>query len=362
MGAAPRAEVEDPVMAGALLYGAYGYTGALIARRAVASGLRPILAGRRAEALEPLARELGAPWRAFSLDDAGALERGLEGVSAVLHCAGPFSRTAAPMARACLRARCHYLDITGEVAVFEALAAMGAEADERGVALLPGVGFDVVPSDCLAAHVAGRCPGASRLTLAFEALGQPSRGTMLTALEHLGAGGLVRRQGTLTAVPGWHTRRLDLGDGPRAALRIPWGDLATAWRSTGIPDIEVYLVAPLATRALMLAATLGAPVLRRDAVRRRLAARIRARPAGPSAGALARGRSVLWAEARAADGRRAAARLDAPDGYALTADAAVEALRRALDGTLPPGFQTPSRAFGAGFVLELPGVVRRDLA
>src|SRR5262245_25206431 len=110
-----------------LIYGANGYTGELIARRATAQGLRPILAGR-SKTVTALAGELSLEHRLFALDDPGAIDSGLQGVSVVLHCAGPFSRTFQPMADACLRMKVNYRDITGEIAVFEGLAARSDEA------------------------------------------------------------------------------------------------------------------------------------------------------------------------------------------------------------------------------------------
>src|SRR6476659_6763268 len=136
-------------MPGFLIYGANGYTGTLIARAAVARGQRPILAGRNAAALVTLASDLGLECRIFALDDPAQVAEGISGMQAVLHCAGPFAHTYRPLADACLQARVHYLDITGEVAVFEALVTRSAAAQAARVMLLPGVGFDVVPSDCL---------------------------------------------------------------------------------------------------------------------------------------------------------------------------------------------------------------------
>src|SRR5687768_7026139 len=134
----------------ALLYGATGYTGRLITRVAAEYGVRPILAGRNRAAVAALAHEHGLEHRAFALDDVAAMYRALGAVSAVLHCAGPFSRTSEPMASACIRTGTHYIDITGEIDVMEQLHARDAEAREARVMLLPGAGFDVVPSDCLA--------------------------------------------------------------------------------------------------------------------------------------------------------------------------------------------------------------------
>jgi short subunit dehydrogenase-like uncharacterized protein len=288
----------------------------------------------------------------------------------VLHCAGPFVHTWRPVADACLRAAragrpVHYLDITGEIAVFEALAARGPEARDAGLLLLPGVGFDVVPSDCLAAHLARRVPGAARLALAFDALGGGlSRGTLATMAENLGAPGAVRRGGRIVPVPpAWRTRRVDFGGGRvRDVTTIPWGDVSTAWHSTGIPDVEVYAAMPPAVRRLARASRWAAPLLAAAPVRRWAAARVRRGPAGPSDAARAAGSSLLWGEAVAADGRRAEARLRTPEGYTLTAHAAVHLAARVAGGEAPPGFHTPSRAFGADVVLELPGVAREDVA
>ncbi|MCB0159791.1 MAG: saccharopine dehydrogenase NADP-binding domain-containing protein, partial [Caldilineaceae bacterium] len=192
-----------------MIYGANGYTGALTARMAVAQGLRPVLAGRNADAVEALAAELGLDARVFDLTDPAAVDAGLAEMAVVLHCAGPFTRTSKPMADACLRTGVHYLDITGEINVFETLAARDDEAKQAGVMLLPGAGFDVVPTDCLAAHLHRRLPTATRLVLAFQALSDVSHGTATTVIEQMGQGrgGMVRRDGQLVAVPtAWKTR------------------------------------------------------------------------------------------------------------------------------------------------------------
>ena len=205
-----------------LIYGANGYTGELCARRAAAEGLPAVLAGRRADAVRALAVELGRPHLAFALDRPAAVDAALTGVTVVLNCAGPFSRTAAQLVAACLRAKVHYLDITGELAVLEGIAGRDDEARAAGITLLPGAGFDVVPSDCLAAHVKRRLPSATHLTLAFRAGARMSRGTATTAVENAGGGGMIRRDGVLRPVPsGWRTRAVDFGSGPVQAITIP---------------------------------------------------------------------------------------------------------------------------------------------
>jgi short subunit dehydrogenase-like uncharacterized protein len=344
-----------------LLYGCYGYTGRLLADEARLRGLRPILAGRRRDDVEAMGRALDLPTRVFSLDDPAQVDAGLADCRLVLHAAGPFVKTSSPMVKACLRMGVHYLDVTGELGVFEAIASRDAEAKAAGVTLLPGVGFDVVPSDCLAAYVGSKLPGATHLVIALEMVGGFSQGTALTMLTHIGAGGAIRKNGQITPVPSAHaTREIDFGNGPRGAVTIPWGDISTAWHSTGIPNIEVYLSAPPKMRFGMRMSGLLAPLLASGPVQRFVAKRIQAGPPGPTPAQRAAGRSLLWAEARDGAGRAFAARLAAPEGYTLTAHSGIRAVEKMLTGGVPVGFQTPSKAFGADFVLSLPDVTRTD--
>jgi len=334
-----------------LVYGAYGYTGELVARRALQRGLSPILAGRDSERVVRVARTLGCEWRAFPLTDPDAIRRCIRGAGAVVHCAGPFVRTAVPMAEACVDERVHYLDVTGEIPVFQALLALGPAARNVGVMLLPGAGFDVVPSDCLAAHLVRRLPGAAALTLVLGGMDRISRGTARTMLEHAGASRGLPRE----------ARTFDLGLGPVTAVRVPWADVFTAPRSTGVADVRTYLVAGAAARAVLRAAPHVAPVLAtlglQDTVARLMA---RGEP-GPSDTARATGRSVVYGEATDPGGRRVAAVQRHPNTYELTALSTVEIAARALRGEAPPGWQTPATAYGPDLVLALPGASREDL-
>src|SRR5262249_25235762 len=144
----------------------------------------------------------------------------------------------------------HYVDITGEIAVFESIMARDDEAKKRNVTLLPGAGFDVVPTDCLAAILAERMRDATELALAFYTNGSElSRGTKKTMLEGIGDGGAIRRDGKIVRVPvAYDVREIPFSCGARSALTIPWGDVSTAFHSTGIPNIRVYLA--MAPRAI----------------------------------------------------------------------------------------------------------------
>ncbi len=346
-----------------LLYGANGYTGELIARHAVERGLTPTLAGRNAEAVGRLAAELGLAHRAFGLSDPARVESEVAGFALVLHAAGPFVQTSRPMARACLAQGAHYLDITGEMGVFEALLRLGAKARDASVVLLPGVGFDVVPSDCLAARLHAALPEAESLELAFwSAGGSWSRGTLRTMIESLPRAGAIRRNGEIVPVPlAWDAKQIDFGPARRWAVTIPWGDVSTAFHTTGIPNVRVYTAMPRSVIRRMRLLRPLLPLAGLGPVKRRLATWATRRITGPSAEIRERARMHLWGQATAADGRRATATLETPEGYRLTALAAVECARRVLAGEVPPGAWTPARAFGAGFVATLPGVAEGPL-
>lgn len=345
-----------------LLYGATGYTAQLIAGLAAESGVAPILGGRDPAGVAQAAARHGLPHRTFALDDAAAIEAGLDGITVVLNCAGPFRYTAAPIAEACIRLGAHYVDITGEIEIFEALHARDREARERGVMLLPGAGFDVVPSDCLAAHLKRRLPSATRLMLGIRGTGSLSRGTLSTAIEHIDRGGRVRKNGRIVAVPAaWKRRSIDFGQGPRPATTIPWGDVATAYYSTGIPDIEVYAAVTSGMQRMIRLSRGFGFLLGLRPVKSLLQRWVRSRVYGPNEEERRTRHSYVWGRVEDDAGRRATARITAPEGYLLTALTALRIVRRILDGDAPPGYQTPATAYGPDLILEIPGVRREEL-
>ena len=335
-----------------MIYGANGYTGALIAREAAARGLHPILAGRRAPAVTALAAELGLPHRIFPADAAV-----LEGVGLLLNCAGPFSATAAPLMRACLRAPAHYLDITGEIDVLDYARTLSDAARAAGVVVCPGVGFDVIPTDCIARALAEALPDATHLALGFETSAAISPGTAKTGVEGMAGGGKVRRDGRIVRVPmGLRTRRIDFGDGPRIAMAFSWGDLSTAYYTTGIRNIEVFVAV---TPALLWGARLGnllGPLMSLAPVQAALKKRAAA-ITGPTAQARAASGCQVWGEARNAAGMVRTARIRTANAYDVTVHGALAVVRTLLAGatTEEGGSLTPSQLCGVGLITGLPG-------
>jgi len=345
-----------------LIYGATGYTGTLVAEHAAAvSEQPPALAGRSEGKVRSLARRLEAPWTAFSLEDPAAIRRAVENVAAVLNLAGPFSKTTDPLVAACLACGTHYVDITGEIAVFERLAALDTTARKSGVVLLPGAGFDVVPSDCLAAHLKRRQPGMHRLRLSIAGLTQASRGTARTAIEALGRGTMVRRGGRIVELENAPRHCADFGEGPVQTVGVSWGDVATAWHSTGAQDIDVLFEASFPLRVVAGTPPKLRPILASQPVQdllKRLVGRI---TFGPSAKRRGIARGLILGEAWDSEGERVASLMQTPDPYELTAQTAFEIARRVAAGEVTPGYHTPSNAFGADLALDFRGITRTDI-
>lgn len=338
-----------------MIYGANGYTGEIIAREAKKRGLSPVLAGRSADKLTPLAKELGFVSRAFGLDNADELAKGLNGIGLVLHCAGPFSATSAPMIEACLKAKAHYIDITGEISVFEHAQTRNADAQKAGVVVCPGVGFDVIPTDCVAASLKQALPDATHLTLGFDSRSGFSPGTAKTSVEGLAQGGKVRRDGKIVQTPlAYGVRKIDFGDGEKLAMTIPWGDVSTAYYTTGIPNIEVYIpgspgMIANAKRANYIRWLLGfGPV---QAFLKKKAGQMK----GPSAELRAKLPTYVWGEATNAKGQKKTARIKTENGYSVTVTGSLAVVDFLLNNKPAGGSYTPAKLMGADLVTKLPG-------
>jgi short subunit dehydrogenase-like uncharacterized protein len=339
-----------------LIYGANGYTGSLVTEAARSRGLAPILAGRRASAVAAVAARTGLESRGFHLMDPASAREAIRDVAVVANCAGPFSATSRAMIDACLATGTHYVDITGEVAVFEAAHARDAEARRSGVVVCPGVGFDVIPTDCVAAVLSEALPDATHLALGFDTDSGVSKGTAKTVVEGLRTGCLVREGGRLVPVPlGSRRRRIDFGRGLRHAVVIPWGDVSTAFATTGIPNIEVYFAVPWAVSIGMRFVEPLRGWLAGHRAQAWLTARAERTVRGPDETERRRKRTWVWGEARNADGRIATARVETANAYDVTVEGVLLAVKHLLGSTDLGGFMTPTQLLGKRCVESLPG-------
>jgi short subunit dehydrogenase-like uncharacterized protein len=345
-----------------MIYGANGYTGELIAREAKRQGTTPILAGRSAAKIIALATQLSLPSTAFRLDALPEIVQALGGFRLVLNCAGPFSKTADAMMRACIAAKAHYLDITGEIDVLEGAHRFDAEAKAAGVVLCPGAGFDVVPTDCVALMLKKALPEATELALGFEVSGRlVSAGTAKTLVESLGKSGKIRRAGRIVDCPiGRGLRRIDFGRGVKLAMPIPWGDVASAFYTTGIPNITVFTpISPVPLAIARLANAFG-PVLQSPRLQRWLIRKIEKDVRGPGVSTRNASPSWVWGEAKDSHGRSRVIRIVTLNGYSLTVFSSLALAQNVMSNNRAPGCRTPAGLVGENFILSLPGTSKVD--
>lgn len=341
-----------------VLYGATGYVGGLIARRASERGTPLTLAGRNGDELASMAGPLETDYRDFSLDDPTGMDDALADATAVLNCAGPFSLSNSPLVEGCLRTCTHYLDIAGEVPAFRTVAAYDDRAADAGVILLPGAGFGVVPTDCLAASLADSVPSARRLRLSFQTDGGVSQGTARTLFSDLHTDGVVRRDDSLVPDrPGARTLRVDFGAGPVRTVSNPWrADLFTAGYSTDIPNVETYSAFPRPVQWLMRRGPIGRALWGSRPMQGAIDRLIDLLPSGPDAAKRESGATHVWGAVDTGGGTTVETRLHGPEAYEFTVRTALELTDRVRDGDAPAGFQTPATAYGTEFVTEIDGV------
>lgn len=343
-----------------IVYGSYGYTGKLVVEECKKKNLSVILSGRNEEALKKQSEQSGYPYKTVDIGDHTGLVNLLKEGKIVIHCGGPFRHTAKKMIDACLEANTHYTDITGEYGVFELLAGYDAKAKQAGLTVLPGTGFDVVPSDCLALHLKNKLPSATHLQLAFTmSKGGLSRGTKKSMTEGLGYGGMIRENGELVSIQlGDKVRDVDFGEFKMKTLCIPWGDISTAWRSTGIPNIEVYTGATAGMIKNAKRSRYLNWLLRMKWVKTLMLKQVDKKPGGPSEEKLLTGKSYLWGKVWNENGEQAEARLETVSGYLLTAKTSVLIAEKILNGNFKTGYQTPAMAYGEDLIMEIEGSKR----
>ncbi len=308
-----------------MLYGAAGHSGSLIAQHACEAGHRPLLAGRSELTLKALARRLDLPYREVGLDDPIALRECLSDVDLVLNAAGPFLHTAAVLAEACLSSGSHYLDISNELQVFRTHYDLNHRAEQAAITLMPGVGFGVVATNCLARSVSDAVGGAETLeVVARVASAQPGPGVAATRSENIPFGGWIRRGGQLQPQElGLGITTLSFPDGDLPIMAVPTGDLEAAFQATSAANFVAY-------------SALIEPPDQAES------------PESPLY------RSFGWARAVGGDGASSEAWLETGESYHYTSRIAVRAVEETLDRALAGAF-SPAAAFGSEFAFSVEG-------
>jgi len=348
-----------------MIYGANGYSAEIILKEAIKNGLKPIVAGRNEKKILEVAKKYNLPHRVFSLDNKEQTIKSLTGISAVINCAGPFLNTFSPMVKACVDVGVDYLDISGELLIFEEAAARTEEFIKAGITVMPGVGFDIVPSDCLSVHLKNRLPDATKLKLSFNIfdhqLGRISRGTNATFMKYLGKGNLVRKNGSIiTTTSGFDSYKENFNGKHLRVTGLPWGDISTAYHSTGIPNITAFMDLPLLSITTMKLSNLFPSFWQSSFMQSILAKIVLLMPEHPTEEMSNTCKSHIVGEVSNENNEVVRSMLEVPEVYRYTGICAIAVIKK-LSTERKVGFQTAGILLGADFILGLEGTKRTDL-
>jgi short subunit dehydrogenase-like uncharacterized protein len=214
-----------------VVYGASGYTGRLVCEYLREYGIPFIAAGRSADKVQAAMKSNVAGIETASYEvvevihTVEALTHLFKGASVVLNTVGPFAKFGPEVVEACLAAKCHYTDTTGEQDWLITLdQEYGARFAAAGLLLSPGLAQMYTTGE-IAAQLCLETPGLDTLDIAVFWGGSPTIASTQTILvnaamakayyleqnqyvEHQADAGLY----SLT-IPGQH----------EAALALPWG-------------------------------------------------------------------------------------------------------------------------------------------
>ncbi|MCX6169052.1 MAG: saccharopine dehydrogenase NADP-binding domain-containing protein [Ignavibacteriales bacterium] len=335
-----------------MVYGANGYSAKLIIEELLSRKIQPVIAGRNEIALKHLAQKYNCEYKVFDLNNEDMVDAGLREIHTVINCAGPFIQTAKDLMEACLRTKTNYLDITGEMPVMHLAFALDDKAKKNGIVILPSVGFDIIPTDCLAKRLSERMPDATHLKLGFKNKGgKISRGTLLTSLGFLGRSGRIRRDGKLIESEiGEFYVNLKLENFSFAGISIPWGDVYSSYHSTKIPNVEVYLAMSGFTIEFRKLFLFLLKILKNKSVKKLVSVYIKKNLTGPNKAERDSAETFVWGRVENAKGEMIEEVYQVLEGYNLTAKGAAECAIRILKNEIQSGSYTPSLAFGSKFM------------
>jgi short subunit dehydrogenase-like uncharacterized protein len=346
-----------------LIYGAYGFTGTGISKLASEYGITPVLAGRNESKLKPLAESLGYDYVVLSLENNhDNLVKVLKHFEIVLHIAGPYTFTGEPMLDAVVEAGTHYVDLTGENHVIQQQLDRHEEFKAANIMVMPSVGYDVVPTDCLNVYVANQIDNPTNLTVVINGNytaaegASVSRGTMKSGLEVMGRPLLMRQKGEMVEVSALKVIHRVEGGQEQTLVQIPWADMMTSYVSTGVPTIEVFQLQQGELPGWL-------PRMAQSDFGRRILGWLidKFAPEGPPPGALETRQTRIVSTATNDAGESASAAMITPESYLFTFHSTLIVAKRVIDGHWESGFQTVGKVYGPDLALEVPGVSRMDL-
>jgi short subunit dehydrogenase-like uncharacterized protein len=331
---------EETIPGKLLIYGATGYTGTMICHEAARRGIDFEIAGRNAEKLSMLAAQLQVPFHAFEVNDVAGWQQSLDGKTALLNIAGPFSETAEMAMEACLIFKVHYFDITAEVDIYRLAESKDEVAKAAGIMILSGAGL-FATYDPLVLHTAKRTKNPASLRAAFKYSGGFTPGSVASSANIINAGLLIRENGEIQKLSEATPASFDFGNGAEECFPTPLGGIVLSYKSTGIPNIKEYF------QMALPAETSEAETLKLQE--------------GQTVAHAEHEKSKILVEVTDADGTMVRSMIEMPDGYMPTVTSSLEIVSRALRGLFKPGFQSPASAYGEELLNDLIDIKLIDL-
>ncbi|QJR82863.1 hypothetical protein CA267_013400 [Alteromonas pelagimontana] len=316
-----------------MIYGAYGYTGAMITEQLSILGQNIIVAGRDESKLNVIKEKFNVPSKVFSLGSEHELARILKDIDIIINCAGPFNRTVRPLMRAAIKNNTHYLDISAELDSYYLAEALDEEAKAAGVLLMPGCGGSVAMIGCLTAFAKKQMPNPVEARVALHVSGSMSRGSAISASDYLTPTLIVRHAHELTETEDSVTRTFNFGKGMVDCVPVSLPEVITLWAQNRIADISTYVHVS------------GEAFPTGD---------LSSLPAGPTEQERENNRYQAAVQLTDVDGNEVHAMLDTLNGYSVTPRAAALAVKNIANGNVKAGFRTPSEMFGSSFILNIP--------
>ncbi|MCX7876790.1 MAG: saccharopine dehydrogenase NADP-binding domain-containing protein [Melioribacteraceae bacterium] len=335
-----------------LIYGANGYSAKLILNELLKFNIKPILAGRNKKEIIEIAENYKLDYKIFDLENFELIVENLKGIHTLINCAGPFIFTAKELIEACLITKTNYLDITGEIPVLSLAYKYSEKAKENNITILPAVGFDIIPTDCLAKKLKEKYPNAYELKLSLITINSKiSRGTLLTSIEFLSGKSKILKDGKIIeSTIGEYKNEVIIEGKKYYTISIPWGDVFTANISTEIKNVSVYLSVPYFVYKNIKLILCFNTLLKIKFIKSIVKLFVKKFKYGPNDAE--RKKSFVIIHGKVIDEQKNEFEdfIKVKDGYEITALGASLSAKKVLSNEVPKGFLTPSLAFGSEFV------------
>ncbi len=340
-----------------MIYGAYGFTGSLLAKIAADKGFKPVLAGRDALKTKRLALSLGLDFKVFSLDEDSIIEKNLKDIDLLYNLAGPYCKTAPTMVEACLRTKTHYMDLTGDIEIYDFLYSLDKVAIENEILIMPGVGFNVIATECVAAHTVQKLSTCDHLDIVMATQAKPSKGTFKQMIALLPRGGYeIENHELKRRNIGKSDIKIKYPDKRRTPFSIPIGELIACHKSLNIANIRVhYAMSSSWVRMTETMIDIIAKFSGKNYGKKVLSNFASNYIKGPDETSMLHDKAYVYAKASSDLGVYAETMIKTPEPYYFTALITLKVIQKVLDGEYK-GALTPVEAFGSSIIFEVEGV------